>query len=63
MVKADCAAEMSLESAELTLERDVPSGLLESAFAGLSFCTSLKYFWASVVSPDLIADIRFVSAV
>ena len=63
VVNALCAPEMlSLESAVETLERNSPSGLLESAFDELSFSTSARYFLASVVSPDLMEDIRPESA-
>jgi hypothetical protein len=63
VVSALCApAMLSLESAVETLERNSPSGLLESAFEGASFSTSARYFLASVVSPDLMEDIRLVSA-
>lgn len=59
VVSAVCAAEMSpLESAEETLVRNSPSGLLESALAGVSFSTSARYFSASLVLPDLIDDMR-----
>jgi hypothetical protein len=64
VVSALCAPEMSsLERAVETLERNSPSGLLESAFEGDSFSTSARYFLASVVSPDLIEDIRPDNAV
>jgi hypothetical protein len=52
----------SLESAEETLEMNLPSGLLESAFDGVSFSNWERYDFASVVSPDLMADIRPESA-
>jgi hypothetical protein len=59
VVSAVCAAEMlPLESAEDTLERNWPKGLLESALAGVSFCNWARYFSASLVSPDLIDDMR-----
>jgi hypothetical protein len=45
-----------------TLERNSPSGLFEATFEGSSFSTCVRYFFASAVSPDLIADIRFVNA-
>jgi len=64
VVSAVCAAEMSLlESAEETLVRNLPKGLLESALDGLSFCTSARYFSASLVSPDLMEDMRPLRAV
>ena len=50
------------ESAVETLERNSLSGLLESAFEGASFSTSARYLLASMESPDLMADIRLVSA-
>jgi hypothetical protein len=63
VVNALCAPAMLLsDSAVETLERNSPSGLLESAFEGASFSTSARYFLASVESPDLMADIRLVSA-
>jgi hypothetical protein len=63
VVNALCAPAMLLsERAVETLDRNSPSGLLESAFAGASFSASLRYFLASVESPDLMADIRLVSA-
>jgi len=63
VVSALCApAMLSLESAVETLARNSPSGLLESAFEGASFSTSARYFLASVVSPDLMEDIRLESA-
>lgn len=63
-VSAVCAAEMfPLESADDTLARNLPIGLLESAFAGLSCFISARYFCASLVSPDLMEDIRPLSAV
>ena len=63
MVSALCAPAMLLsESAVETLERNSPSGLFESAFEGASFSTSARYVLASVESPDLMADIRLVSA-
>jgi hypothetical protein len=63
VLSALCAPEMSsLDSALETLERNSPSGLLESAFDGVSFSTSARYVFASVVSPDLMEDIRLESA-
>ena len=63
MVSALCAPEMlSSPSAVETLERNLPSGLFASAFEGASFSASARYFFASVESPDLMADIRLVSA-
>ena len=63
MVSALWAPAMLLSpSAVETLERNSPSGLLESAFAGDSFSTWARYVFASLVSPDLIAEIRLVSA-
>lgn len=67
MVSALCAPAMLLsESAVETLDRNSPSGLselvFESVFEEDSFSTSVRYFLASVVSPDLMADIRLVSA-
>ena len=63
MVNALCAPAMLLsERAVETLERNSPSGLFESVFVGASFSTSVRYFLASVESPDLMADIRLVSA-
>lgn len=63
VVSALCApAMLSLESAVETLERNSPNGLLESAFEGASFSTSARYFLASAVSPDLMEDIKLVSA-
>lgn len=60
---AFCAPEMLLfERSVDTFDKNFPSGLLGSAFEGASCCTWLKYFSASVVSPDLIADIRLDSA-
>jgi len=53
---------LSLPSAVETLERNSPSGLLESVLEEESFSTSARYFFASVLSPDLIDDIRLVSA-
>jgi len=50
------------ESAVETLDRNSLSGLVESEFAGDSFSTSVRYFFASVESPDLIADIKLDSA-
>jgi hypothetical protein len=52
----------SLESAVETLEMNSPSGLLESAFDGVSFSNCARYDFASVVLPDLMEDIRPVSA-
>jgi len=64
VVSAVCAAEMSLlERADETLVRNLPRGLLESALEGLSFCTSARYFAASLVSPDLMEDMRPLRAV
>ena len=64
VVSALCAELMSLsESAVLTLERNFPSGLPESAFEGESDCTWARYFSALLVSPDLMADSRLLSAV
>ena len=51
------------ESAVETLDKNSPSGLLESALAGVIFSTSDKYFSAELLSPDLIADIRSLSKV
>jgi hypothetical protein len=63
VVNALCAPEiLSLDSAVETLERNWPSGELESAFEGLSFSTTAKYDLASVVSPDLMEDIKPESA-
>jgi len=63
VASALCAPEMSSSDSEAeTLERNSPSGLLESAFDGVSFFTSARYVFASVVSPDLMADIRPESA-
>jgi hypothetical protein len=63
VVNALCAPLMLLsESAVETLERNSPNGLLESAFDGVSFSASARYFFASVVSPDLMADSRLESA-
>jgi len=53
---------LSLDSAVETLERNSPSGLLESALEGVSFSTCARYVSASVVSPDLMEDIRLESA-
>jgi len=53
---------LSLDNAVETLERNSPRGLFESAFDGVSFSTSARYFFASVASPDLMADIRLESA-
>jgi len=50
------------ESAVETLERNSPSGLLESMFEGDSFSTWARSFFAAAVSPDLMSDIRLVSA-
>jgi hypothetical protein len=50
------------ESAVVTLERNSPSGLLESMFEGDSFSTWARSFFAAAVSPDLMSDIRLVSA-
>lgn len=63
MVSALCAPAMLLsESAVETLEINSPIGLFWSALAGASFSTWARYFLASAVSPDLMADIRLVSA-
>jgi hypothetical protein len=53
---------LSLERAVETLERNSPSGLLESELEEESFSTSARYFFAPEVSPDLIEDIRLESA-
>jgi hypothetical protein len=53
---------LSSESAVETLVRNSPSGLFESIFPEDSFSTWAMYFLASAVSPDLMADIKFVSA-
>ena len=52
-----------LERAELTLERNLPNGLSESALVGSSCWTWARYFSAPLVSPDLMADTRPESAV
>ena len=63
VVSALCAPAMLLsESAVETLDRNSPSGLLASAFEGCICSTCARYFSAELVSPDLIADIRLVSA-
>ena len=63
MVSAVCAELMSPEeSALLTLVRNSPRGLLESAFDGVSFSTCARYVLAAVVSPDLMAVLRLVNA-
>lgn len=63
MVSALCAPSMlSSESAVETLLRNSPSGLFESTFPEERFSTCPRYFLASAVSPDLIADIRLVNA-
>ena len=52
-VSAVCADEMSLfDSAVSTLEMNWPSGLLESALAGVSCSSCVRYDFALVVSPD-----------
>ena len=50
------------ESAVETLERNSPSGLLESIFEGASFSTWARSFFAAVELPDLISDIRLENA-
>ena len=50
------------ESAVETLVRNSPIGLFESIFPAESFSTCPRYFLASAVSPDLIADNRLVNA-
>jgi hypothetical protein len=50
------------ESAVETLERNSPSGLLESIFEGASFSTWARSFFAAAVLPDLISDIRLENA-
>lgn len=63
VVRAVCAAEMSpLESADETLPRNCPSGLLESALEGWSCSTFARYFSALAVSPDWIEEMRSESA-
>lgn len=63
VVSALCAPEMLLSpSAVDTLERNSPSGLFEATLEGSSFSTWARYFFASAVSPDLIADIRLLNA-
>jgi hypothetical protein len=63
VVRALCAPAMLLSpSAVETLDRNSPSGLLASVFEGASFSTWARYVLASVESPDLMADIRLVSA-
>jgi hypothetical protein len=63
VVSADCAAEMSPSAnAVETLARNCPIGLFESALAGVSCSTCARYFCASVVSPDWIAEMRLASA-
>lgn len=63
MVSALCAPAILLsESAVETLDRNSLIGLLESVFEGDSFSTSVRYFFALVESPDLMADIRPESA-
>jgi hypothetical protein len=63
VLSAVCAAEMSSSFKALeTLEMNSPNGLLESALEGVSFFTSDRYFSASAVSPDLMAEIRLLRA-
>jgi hypothetical protein len=65
VVSADCAPEMLLfDRAVETLERNVLRGLVESELVleDESFCTSARYFLASEMSPELIDDMRLVSA-
>lgn len=63
VVSAVCAALMSLlDSAESTLEMKVPSGSVPGVLFGESCSTWVRYFFALVVSPDLMADIRLERA-
>lgn len=58
VVNAVCAAEISLlESAVETLDRNWPTGLLESAPAGANFSAWARYVFAAVVFPELMAAI------
>jgi hypothetical protein len=52
----------SLLRALETLDRNSPSGLLESALDGVIFSTSDRYFSASVLLPDWMAEIKLFSA-
>jgi hypothetical protein len=64
VVSAVCAPEiLLLESEEETLERNSPSGLLELTLEGRDSSTWLRYCCASVVFPELMAEMRLESAV
>lgn len=52
-----------LLSALETLDTNWLRGLFESMLDGINFFTSARYFSASVVSPDLMDEIRPLSAV